>query len=340
VKECVLRFLVVVSPIPASPEKPSPSMQRRPLIRTGIALAATAMGIPMSLSSAAQPSTPAATGARLESLTDWPLTERLPVLFLGHGSPMNAIEDNAYRRSWQALGSELLERGPRPRLILCISAHWITRGWQLTAMEDPRTIHDFGGFPQALFDQQYPAPGSPVMAQAISAAVSQPGSGAPLGLDDLEWGLDHGTWSVLKPMFPDASIPVIQLSMDYSRPPAEHFELGRQLRALRERGVLIVGSGNIVHNLRAIRREAADNQAYDWAIEFDRVTGDHIAQGRLDALSGFQQAGAVAQMAHPTWDHYLPLLYAAGAVEEGEAPRFFNEGFQIASISMRSVVWG
>jgi 4,5-DOPA dioxygenase extradiol len=340
VKECVLRFLVVVSPIPASPEKPSPSMQRRPLIRTGIALAATAMGIPMSLSSAAQPSTPAATGARLESLTDWPLTERLPVLFLGHGSPMNVIEDNAYRRNWQALGTELLERGPRPRLILCISAHWITRGWQLTAMEDPRTIHDFGGFPQALFDQQYQAPGSPVMAQAISAAVSQPGSGAPLGLDDLEWGLDHGTWSVLKPMFPDASIPVIQLSMDYSRPPAEHFELGRQLRALRERGVLIVGSGNIVHNLRAIRREAADNQAYDWAIEFDRVTGDHIAQGRLDALSGFQQAGAVAQMAHPTWDHYLPLLYAAGAVEEGEAPRFFNEGFQIASISMRSVVWG
>jgi 4,5-DOPA dioxygenase extradiol len=340
VKECVLRFLVVVSPIPASPEKPSPSMQRRPLIRTGIALAATAMGIPMSLSSAAQPSTPAATGARLESLTDWPLTERLPVLFLGHGSPMNVIEDNAYRRNWQALGTELLERGPRPRLILCISAHWITRGWQLTAMEDPRTIHDFGGFPQALFDQQYQAPGSPVMAQAISAAVSQPGSGAPLGLDGLEWGLDHGTWSVLKPMFPDASIPVIQLSMDYSRPPAEHFELGRQLRALRERGVLIVGSGNIVHNLRAIRREAADNQAYDWAIEFDRVTGDHIAQGRLDALSGFQQAGAVAQMAHPTWDHYLPLLYAAGAVEEGEAPRFFNEGFQIASISMRSVVWG
>jgi 4,5-DOPA dioxygenase extradiol len=340
VKECVLRFLVVVSPIPASPEKPSPSMQRRPLIRTGIALAATAMGIPMSLSSAAQPSTPAATGARLESLTDWPLTERLPVLFLGHGSPMNVIEDNAYRRNWQALGTELLERGPRPRLILCISAHWITRGWQLTAMEAPRTIHDFGGFPQALFDQQYQAPGSPVMAQAISAAVSQPGSGAPLGLDGLEWGLDHGTWSVLKPMFPDASIPVIQLSMDYSRPPAEHFELGRQLRALRERGVLIVGSGNIVHNLRAIRREAADNQAYDWAIEFDRVTGDHIAQGRLDALSGFQQAGAVAQMAHPTWDHYLPLLYAAGAVEEGEAPRFFNEGFQIASISMRSVVWG
>ncbi|HAX21796.1 MAG TPA: 4,5-DOPA dioxygenase extradiol [Hydrogenophaga sp.] len=298
------------------------------------------MGIPMSLTSAAPSSTPVSTISRLDPLNDWPLSERQPVMFLGHGSPMNAIEDNAYRRSWQVLGTELLERGPRPRLVLCISAHWITRGWQLTAMDDPRTIHDFGGFPQALFDQRYPAPGSPAMARAISAAVSQPGSGAPLGLDDLEWGLDHGTWSVLKPMFPDASIPVIQLSMDYSRPPAEHFELGRQLRALRERGVLIVGSGNIVHNLRAIRREATDNQAYDWAIEFDRITGDHIAEGRLDALDGFRALGPLAQMAHPTWDHYLPLLYAAGAVEAGEAPRFFNDSFQAASISMRSVIWG
>lgn len=315
-------------------------MQRRPLIRSGFALAATAMGIPMSLTSAAPASTSVSTVPRLDTLTDWPLSERQPVLFLGHGSPMNAIEDNAYRRSWQELGTQLLERGPCPRLILCISAHWITRGWQLTAMDDPRTIHDFGGFPQALFDQRYPAPGSPAMARAISAAVSQPGSGAPLGLDDLEWGLDHGTWSVLKPMFPDASIPVIQLSMDYSRPPAEHFELGRQLRALRERGVLIVGSGNIVHNLRAIRREAADNQAYDWAIEFDRITGDHIAEERLEALDGFRALGPLAQMAHPTWDHYLPLLYAAGAVEAGEAPRFFNDSFQAASISMRSVIWG
>ena len=281
--------------------------------------------------------------ANAQSLADLaaalPATERLPALFLGHGSPMNAIEDNAWRRSWQALGAELTARAVRPALILCISAHWLTPGWQLTAMSQPRTIHDFGGFPQALFDQQYPAPGSPAMAQAISGVVQQPDTGRALDLDLGEWGLDHGAWSVIKPMFPDASVPVIQLSMDYRRPAAEHFAIGRQLARLRERGVLIVGSGNIVHNLRTMRRDVADNQAYDWAIEFDRVTADHIAQGRLEALNDFQQLGAVAQMAHPSWEHYLPLLYVAGAATEGEVPRFFNEGFQGASISMRSVVW-
>ena len=283
------------------------------------------------------------TPANAQSLADLaaalPATERLPALFLGHGSPMNAIEDNAWRRSWQALGAELTFRAVRPALILCISAHWLTPGWQLTAMSQPRTIHDFGGFPQALFDQQYPAPGSPAMAQAISGLVQQPDTGRALDLDLGDWGLDHGAWSVLKPMFPDASVPVIQLSMDYRRPAAEHFAVGRQLARLRERGVLIVGSGNIVHNLRTMRRDVADKQAYDWAIEFDRVTADHIAQGRLEALNDFQQLGAVAQMAHPSWEHYLPLLYVAGAATEGEVPRFFNEGFQGASISMRSVVW-
>ncbi|WP_252374321.1 4,5-DOPA dioxygenase extradiol [Hydrogenophaga sp. 2FB] len=269
-----------------------------------------------------------------------PATERLPVLFLGHGSPMNAIEDNRWRRSWEALGNDLRLRGAPPALILCISAHWLTSGWQLTAMQAPPTIHDFGGFPQALFDQQYPAPGSPAMARAISGVVHQPDSGRALDLDEGEWGLDHGAWSVLKPMFPEANIPVIQLSMDYRRPAAEHFAVGRQLAQLRERGVLIVGSGNMVHNLRTMRRDAADNQAYDWAIEFDRVTAEHIEQGRLEALSDFQQLGAVAQMAHPSWEHYLPLLYAAGAAGADEAPRFFNDGFQGASISMRSVVWG
>lgn len=283
------------------------------------------------------------TSANAQSLADLaaalPATERLPALFLGHGSPMNAIEDNAWRRSWQALGAELGAGAVRPALILCISAHWLTPGWQLTAMSQPRTIHDFGGFPQALFDQQYPAPGSPALAQAISGVVQQPDSGRALDLDQGDWGLDHGAWSVLKPMFPDASIPVIQLSMDYRRPPAEHFAIGRQLARLRERGVLIVGSGNIVHNLRTMRRDVADHQAYDWAIEFDRITTDHIAQGRLEALNDFQQLGAVAQMAHPSWEHYLPLLYVAGAVADAEVPRVFNEGFQGASISMRSVVW-
>jgi len=288
--------------------------------------------------------TTASTSASAQTLADLatalPATERLPALFVGHGSPMNAIEDNAWRRSWQALGADLSAREALPALILCISAHWLTPGWQLTAMSQPRTIHDFGGFPQALFDQQYPAPGSPAMAQAISGVVQQPDTGRALDLDPGDWGLDHGAWSVLKPMFPAASTPVIQLSMDYRRPAAEHFAIGRQLAQLRERGVLIVGSGNIVHNLRTMRRDVADNQAYDWAIEFDRITAEHMAQGRLEALNDFHQLGAVAQMAHPSWEHYLPLLYVAGAVAEGEAPRFFNEGFQGASISMRSVVWG
>ena len=265
---------------------------------------------------------------------------RQPVLFVGHGSPMNAIEDNVWHRQWQALGRELRAWPVQPRLILCISAHWLTQGWALTAMDQPRTIHDFGGFPQALFDQQYPAPGSPGLARTISELVRQPGSNLPLALDEGEWGLDHGAWSVLKPMFPEADIPVIQLSMDYRRPPAEHLAVGRQLAPLREQGVLIVGSGNVVHNLRTMRWGAADNQAYDWAVEFDSATAEHIAAGRIDALADFQQMGSVAQMAHPSWEHYLPLLYAAGAANTDEAPVFFNEGFQGASISMRSAIWG
>ncbi|MDP1780431.1 MAG: 4,5-DOPA dioxygenase extradiol [Hydrogenophaga sp.] len=271
--------------------------------------------------------------------SDLPATERMPVVFVGHGSPMNAIEDNRWRQRWQALGAELLAREQPPRLILCISAHWLTPGWQLTAMDKPRTIHDFGGFPQELFDQQYPAPGSPQAARFISQCVLHPVSRQPLVLDETDWGLDHGAWSILKPMFPNADIPVIQLSMDYSRPAAEHFAIGQQLAQLRERGVLIVGSGNTVHNLRTMRRDAADNQAYDWAIEFDRITAEHIAQKCLTSLCDFQQLGAVAQMAHPTWEHYLPLLYAAGAVHADDEPRFFNEGFQGASISMRSIIW-
>ena len=267
---------------------------------------------------------------------------RMPVLFLGHGSPMNAIEDNPYRRSWQALGAEFGSHSgakyPTPQLILCISAHWLTRGWQFTAMDKPKTIHDFGGFPQALFDQQYPAPGAAAAVKEISQSIATP----TIGLDTHEWGLDHGSWSVLKPMFPDATIPVVQLSMDYERPPAEHFALGRELAKLRELGVLIVGSGNIVHNLRAMRLNGPAGQTYDWAKEFDAVIADHVAQGRLNALPDFQKLGQVAQMAHPTFEHYLPLLHAAGAASVApskEAPRFFNADFQGASISMRSVIW-
>ncbi len=280
----------------------------------------------------------AAAAALLQSLKP---SHRMPVLFVGHGSPMNAIEDNAWRRSWQALGAELLARAERPQLILCVSAHWLTRGgWQLTGMAQPKTIHDFGGFPQALFDQQYPAPGAPAVARSLAQALKSPATGGALAVDEGEWGLDHGTWSVLKPMFPKADIPVIQLSMDYSRAPAEHYALGQQLQPLRERGVLIVGSGNIVHNLRATRRGTGPSEAYDWASEFDTVVQDQIKKGQLDALAQFQKLGAVAQQAHPTHEHYLPLLYAAGAARASEMPRFFNAGFQSASISMRSVLWG
>ena len=295
----------------------------------------------MSMSDALTPA--AAQAGLLQTLRP---SARMPVLFLGHGSPMNAIEDNAYRRSWQQLGQELLSKVERPQLVLCISAHWLTQGnTLLTGMAQPKTIHDFGGFPQELFDQQYPAPGAPAVAQQLAAELYQPDrhqphNHQPLGVDEHQWGLDHGAWSVLKPMFPDATIPVVQLSMDYSRPPAEHYALGQQLRALRDRGVLIVGSGNVVHNLRALQRTQSPLQAYDWAIEFDQMVADHVQRGDLAGLADFQQLGPVAQMAHPTYDHYLPLLYAAGAVDAQEPARHFNADYQMAAISMRSMVWG
>jgi len=253
---------------------------------------------------------------------------------------MNAIEDNEYRRSWQALGTEFGVKWPRPQLIVCVSAHWLTSGWWLTAMAQPKTIHDFGGFPQALFDQQYPAPGFPAAAHEISMGLQQPDSAQPVSLDLQDWGLDHGAWSVLKPMFPQADIPVIQLSMDYSRPPSEHYALGQQLKALRDQGVLIVGSGNIVHNLRTMQMNAASNQAYDWALEFDQTMADYLQQGNHVAVQNFQSLGAIARQSHPTHEHFLPLLYTAGAVDANEPPQFFNTSFQAASISMRSVLWG
>ena len=277
--------------------------------------------------------------AELERVASLKSSERMPVLFVGHGSPMNALPGNEYFSSWQALGAEFGSNIPRPQLILCVSAHWLTDGWQLTAMAQPKTIHDFGGFPQELFDQQYAALGDVAAAQVIAQLVHQRGS-LPLGLDNDQWGLDHGAWGVLKPMFPAADIPVIQLSMDYSRAPDEHFALAQQLKALRERGVLIVGSGNIVHNLRQMQRGAAASQAYDWALEFDQTTGGYIQQGNLKALQNFMRLGSLAKMAHPTHEHYLPLLYAAGASDANEPTRFFNTSYQGGSIAMRSVMWG
>jgi len=260
----------------------------------------------------------------------------LPTLFVSHGSPMFALEPGIAGRELRALTDAL----PRPEVIVIASPHWMAPLVSVTAAPRPETIHDFGGFPQALFDQQYPAPGAPQVARSLAVELKSPATGGALGVDEGEWGLDHGTWSVLKPMFPKAQIPVMQLSMDYSRAPSEHYALGQQLKALRERGVLIVGSGNVVHNLRLTRRGTAANEAYDWATEFDTVVQEQIKKGQLGALQDFQKLGAVAKQAHPTHEHYLPLLYAAGAVLPSEMPRFFNTGYQSASISMRSVLWG
>ncbi len=264
---------------------------------------------------------------------------RQPVLFLGHGSPMNAIEDNRFHQSWANLGAGWADAHGRPQLILCISAHWLTRGWWLTAMERPPTIHDFGGFPRELFEQQYPAPGAPDRARQIAERLQGAVAGVQVGLDTGEWGFDHGSWGVIKPMFPAADIPMIQLSMDYHQPPAVHFALGRALRGLRDEGVLVVGSGNIVHNLRTFRMGAGDVPAHDWARQFDAFTAERIETGDLQGLCDFLSLGAVAHNAHPTYEHYLPLLYAAGAVHEGEKPQFFNTEIQAASIAMRSVLW-
>ena len=270
-------------------------------------------------------------------------TNRQPVLFIGHGSPMNVIQDSAFRRAWEALGSQFGAPDglwAKPQRILCISAHWITQGWWLTGMAHPPTIHDFGGFPEELYAQQYPAPGDPSWAQALSQRLRHPSRDEPLGVDLQEWGLDHGSWGVLKPMFPQADIPVVQLSIDYHRPMQEHFALGRQLRALRDEGVLIVASGNTVHNLRAMQRQAPDGQTFEWARQFDDWVGEQIRQGQLESLTRFHELGETARMAHPSWDHFLPLLYAAGAADADEPVRFFNDSHQLASIAMRSVVWG
>lgn len=254
-------------------------------------------------------------------------SERMPLLFIGHGSPMNAIEENVFSRQWIELGKQL----PRPRSILSISAHWLTSGTYVTAMKNPRTIHDFGGFPAELYRQQYPSPGAPEMAQQVTQMHPEDWI-----RKDLDWGLDHGTWSVLKPMFPLADIPVFQLSIDYSKPPEFHYYLARHLGELRENGVLVMGSGNMVHNLRQLQ---FDGKIPDWASEFDSKITDWLGKGDDQSIINFLELGNLAQMAHPTYDHFLPLIYALGFKSVGEFPEFFNTGFQMGSISMRSVIW-
>lgn len=250
---------------------------------------------------------------------------RMPVLFVGHGNPMNAIEDNAYSRAWRKVGDSL----PVPSAILCVSAHWMTRGTTLVNVtQKPKTIHDFGGFPAELFAQQYPAPGAPSFAEATVELLRDQHARS-----SEEWGLDHGAWSVLIKMFPKADIPVYQLSLDLTKSPQQHFELAQDLRKLREKGVLIIGSGNVVHNLMALSPGA---QPYDWAQAFDGFVAEKLEARDFKSIVDAGALGRVTKLAHPTAEHFLPLVYALGAGEGDEQLSTFNAGFDMASISMRS----
>jgi len=253
------------------------------------------------------------------------MNDRMPVLFVGHGSPMNAIEDNEFSRAWQEAARAI----PEPSAIVCISAHWETIGTQVTAMDAPRTIHDFYGFPKALFDKQYPAPGSPKLASRISELVKTKSV-----LPDQAWGLDHGTWSVLCQMYPQATVPVVQLSLDRTLKADEHYALGHELRDLRQEGVLIVGSGNIVHNLRLMVWE---DTAFDWAVDFDARVREWIIQQDHASIIHYEKYGQPAILAVNSAEHYLPLLYTLGLQEKGEPFSFFAEKLWGGSLSMRCV---
>lgn len=263
------------------------------------------------------------------------LDQPMPVLFVGHGNPMNAIEDNEFSRGWMEAARTL----PAPKAILCISAHWETWGTAVTAMEKPRTIHDFGGFPLALYQVQYPAPGSQWLADRTSQVIQSVKVAC-----DQDWGLDHGCWSVLKRMFPNADVPVVQLSLDYTKSSRDHYDLARELAPLRREGVLIVASGNMVHNLRLMAFRNDDyntfNEPYalEWAAEADQLFHKLLAEDRIAELVDYQKLGRAVQLAVPTPEHYLPMLYALALREEGETISLFNDKPLAGSITMTSMI--
>ncbi|WP_343787668.1 4,5-DOPA dioxygenase extradiol [Wandonia haliotis] len=257
-------------------------------------------------------------------------TEKMPVLFLGHGSPMNAIEENEFVRGFR----ESVRTIPRPKAILCISAHWETKGTRVTAMPNPRTIHDFGGFPKALYEVNYPAPGSPELAEATKKIITK----TEVILDD-KWGLDHGAWSVIKHMYPDADIPVVQMSLDYQQTPAYHYELARELDRLRSKGILIIGSGNMVHNLRMVAWDKmnVDDYGYDWALEASDKMKQFIQNGNHTSLINYRSNGRPFELAVPTPEHYLPLLYTLALQRKDEKVSLFNDKAMAGSLTMTSV---
>jgi 4,5-DOPA dioxygenase extradiol len=256
----------------------------------------------------------------------------IPSLFLGHGNPMNAIEENEFVQGFRKIASEI----PIPIAIVVVSAHWETRGTQVTAMQNPKTIHDFGGFPAELYDIQYPAPGNPKLAKEIQGMSKN----TDILLDE-QWGLDHGTWTVIKHMYPKANIPVIQLSLDYHKKPQQHYELAKELQALRNQGVLIIGSGNLVHNLRLVNwQKLNENVGYDWALEANNRMKELMLDGNHIDLINYSKLGKAFEMAIPTPDHFLPLLYILALQNQNEQISFFNDKPVAGSLTMTSVKIG
>lgn len=252
----------------------------------------------------------------------------MPVLFIGHGSPMNGIEDNEFSLKWASVARDI----PVPAAVIVVSAHWFTRGTHLTAMDFPKTIHDFGGFPKALFDVEYPAPGSPELAVETAKLIHS----TDVGLDH-DWGLDHGAWTVVRHMYPEAAIPVLQLSIDYTKDARYHYELAKELQQLRRKGVLIMGSGNMVHNLRMMSWEMINGGGYDWALEMNETFKNLILNKQHDPLKAYQSLGKAAMLAIPTPEHYLPLMYTLGLQNEKEAASLFNDKAVGGSLTMTSV---
>lgn len=257
----------------------------------------------------------------------------MPVLFIGHGSPMNGIENNVFSLQWEKTAKEL----PIPKAVLVVSAHWLTNGTYITAMDQPKTIHDFGGFPKELFGVQYPAPGNSQLASEIKELITS----TNVGLNH-DWGLDHGAWTVVRRMYPDATIPVLQLSIDYSKPASYHYSLAKELVALRKKGVLIIGSGNMVHNLRMVAWDKLDKPGfgYDWAIEMHELFKKKIADGDHQALINYETLSKSVKLAVPTPDHYYPLMYTLGLQNKNEQPVFFNDELVAGSLNMTSVKFG
>lgn len=259
------------------------------------------------------------------------MAEILPAIFFGHGSPMNAVLNNSYTEGWRRIGQET----SKPKAILSISAHWFVPGTGVTVSTAPRTIHDFGGFPQELYRVQYPAPGDPVLARRVQGLLAP----LPVALDN-SWGLDHGTWSVLRHVYPDADVPIVQLSIDEAKPPSFHFDIGKKLAPLREEGVLIVGSGNLVHNLHTYAWGRHMPDPYDWAAYFEAEAKQMMLAREYKPLIDYEKLGAEAMLSIPTPDHYLPLLYVIATQQQGDAITFPIEGVDGGSISMLSVQVG